>query len=188
VTPTNSLKRSAWEMAFWPVVASRTRRTSWGAPSADAGTFAPDFELFDRGGAERIACGEKYFFALAVGEIPGEFRYRGGLAHTIYSDYHYYGRRQGGKIQARRLDREDASEFLLEKSDYLVRVSDLPGAVFLANIIHNAQGCADAYVHGDKGFLQFVKACGVELSADSEDGLKAVSDGPAGLSESLLEF
>src|ERR1700739_3371683 len=92
VTPTEEVNSRACARPFWPVVASITRRMSWGGPGI---TFAAvrlifsssilGFDLVDGGGAEggRSA---KDDAAAVLAKAIGEFADAGGFAGPVYTD------------------------------------------------------------------------------------------------------
>jgi len=63
----------------------------------DAGSFGPDGELFDGGGAEGIAGGEDYFFIL-LAEPGGEFGDAGGFSGAIDAGDHDDGGSGFGEV------------------------------------------------------------------------------------------
>ena len=126
-----------------------------------AGPIAPDFELLDRGGAERVARRQDDAFALVAKQL-GELADGGGLAAAIGADHQNDGRLVGG------VERESLFHRQKEGLDDLSQGgADFVGGDFLVELgVTQARRRlfrqAPAEIGGDQQFLQLRQRLVVE--------------------------
>ena len=108
------------------------------------GAFAPNLQLFDSGGAERVARRDHHFFASRL-ELACQFANRGGLSGTVDAhDQHH--------LWALGIDRHGFGHRLHDTGNLLrQQLLDLIGRELLAetplgHVRGDAQGCVDAHV------------------------------------------
>ncbi len=159
---------------------------SFGLDDFGSRALAPNFELLDGGGAERIRGAQQHRLALRAKHLR-QFADGGGFASAVHAHHHDHFRCALHPGQGLRSGRgQNRQQFLFKQAFEFIHVLDLPAVRLVAEFFKNFMGGSGAEVGANQGGFEIVEGGAVDLLADGDDVLDALGQVLAGARDRLL--